>query len=101
MSFKVAVELQARENLQVVLHADKHLKPSAEHCRRYNLPMQSEVAALLPRQTASNLDVVVQCHAGGLQCIPIAHRSYDSLHYVLLFPFGEDRWQLGLNKTNN
>ena len=63
--------------------------------------MQSEVAALLPGQTASNLDVVVQCRAGGLQCIPVTHRSYDPLHYVLLFWlrrmaawFEENNWLL-------
>lgn len=63
--------------------------------------MQSEVAALIPGETASNLDIVVHTREGRLQRIPITHRSYDPLHYVLIFPFSGDGWQLGLMKTNN
>ena len=100
-SFRAAAELTAQQNVQVVLHGDKRLKPSGEHCRKYNLPMQSEVAALVPGETSSNLDVIVHARDGRLQRIPITHRSYDPLHYVLLFPFGEDGWQLGLKRTNN
>ena len=28
------------------------------------------------------------------------HRSYDSLHYVSLFPHGTDGWQIGLKRNN-
>ena len=100
-SFRAAVEMNTEQDVKVVLHGDKRLKPSAEHCRKYNLPMQSEVAALIPGETVSNLDVVVHTREGRLRRIPVTHRSYDPLHYVLLFPYGEDGWQLGLKKSNN
>jgi hypothetical protein len=102
-SFKAAIELESTctDNISIVLHADKKLKPSNEHCRRYNLPSQSEVAALLPGDTHSNLDVIVQYRNGALQRISTLHRSYDPLHYTLLFPHGTDGWYLGLKKSDN
>ena len=100
-SFKAAVELECQEDVKIVLHADKRLKPTNEHCRRYNLPVQTEVAALLPGESHSNLDVIVSCRDGTLQRVNTVHRSYDPLHYVLLFPEGTDGWQLGLKRTDN
>ena len=58
-SFRPAAELTALQNVQVVLHGDKRLKLSGEHCHKYNLPMQSEDAALVSGETSSNLDVIV------------------------------------------
>ena len=100
-SFKAAIEIECAEDVSIILHADKKLKPTDEHCCKYNLPAQSEVAALLPGESHSNLDVVIQCRDGGLQQINTVHRSYDPLHYVLLFPEGTDGWQLGMKKADN
>lgn len=100
-SFKAAIEITDVQNIDVVLHADKRMKPSDAHCRTYNLPMASEVAAIMPGTTAGNLDVVVRCRDGGLQRINQVYRAYDLLHYVLLSPHGDDGWQLGLKRTNN
>jgi hypothetical protein len=100
-SFKAAIEIDCVENVNIVLHANKKMKPTNEHCRRYNLPVQSEVAALLPGESHSNLDIIIHCRDGALQRINAVHRSYDPLHYVLLFPEGTDGWQLGLKRTDN
>ena len=81
-SFKAAIEIECAEDVSIILHADKKLKPTDEHCRKYNLPAQSEVAALLPGESHSNLDVVIQCRDSGLQQINTVHRSYDPLHYM-------------------
>ena len=100
-SFKAANELHTRENLKVILHADKALKPQEAHCRTYNLPSASEVAAIIPSTCNGNLDVIVHCTDGRLTRINMCHRSYDSLHYILLFQHGIDGWQIGLKRRNN
>ncbi|XP_074649050.1 uncharacterized protein LOC141904363 [Tubulanus polymorphus] len=55
----------------------------------------------MPGDVCGNADVIVQFREGGLKKISNLHRSYDPLHYVLLFPYGTDGWQLGLKTTDN
>ena len=100
-AFKSAIELTRLHDVQLILHADKCMKPSDEHCRRYNLPVSSEVPALVPGDFAGNLDVILHCREGGLRRISTLHRSYDPLQYVIPFPNGTDGWQLGLKRTTN
>ena len=63
-SFKAAIELDARENLKVILHAHKALKPQEANRRIYNLPSTSEVAVIIPSTHIGNLDVIVHCRDG-------------------------------------
>ena len=88
-SFKSALDFgDEHTDIQLVLRADK--KPSGEHVRRYNLPTASEVAVIMPGEHAENLDIILQRKTGDIQRINARHRSYDPLHYVLLFPHGSD-----------
>ena len=92
-----------QSDVKLVLYADKK-PPQGRHARTYNLPASSEVAALLPGDATGNLDIILRCRAGDgqeLWRISTYHRSYDPLHYVLLFPTGCDGWHLGLKKTDN
>ena len=43
--------------------------------------------------------VVVRKRGGDLQYIPFIHRLYEPLHYVLLFPYGEEGWHPDLRHT--
>ena len=36
---------------------------------------------------------------GGIQNINEIHRSYDSLHYVLMFPLGNDGWHVNIRNS--
>ena len=103
-SFKTAIEVGVdRSDVKLVLHADKK-PPQGSHARTYNLPTSSEVAALLPGDATGNLDIILRCREGDgqeLRRISTCHRSYDPLHYVLLFPTGCDEWHLGVQKTDN
>ncbi len=45
----------------------------------------------------SNWDILLKLHDGGLQRISELHLSYDSLHYVLLFPKGDDGWHIDIS----
>ena len=65
--------------------------------RQYNLPTANdEVAAIMPgdgsEEWSDHRDIVLRLNGGGLKCISHLHPSYASLHYVLLFPNGEDGW---------
>jgi len=38
----------------------------------------------------ANRDILLRMHDGDLQRISEIHPSYDPLHYILLFPRGDD-----------
>jgi len=87
-SLKSAIELTNSDNsIKMVIDARK--RPSDEHIRRYNLPEASEVSVILPGEHMDHLNVLLHQHHGTLQAITELHRSYDPLHYVLMFPYGE------------
>ncbi|CAB4419743.1 unnamed protein product [Rhizophagus irregularis] len=46
-------------------------------------------------------DIVLHLREGGLQRIPEIHRAYALLHYVLMFPRGEDGWYPFIPLHNN
>ena len=56
-----------------------------------------EVAILIGEEHGYR-DIVVRTQRGfRLQCINEGHRSFDALHFVLLFPRGEDGWSENLH----
>ncbi len=70
--------------------------------RRYNLPTVDEVAAVLPgdgSQATAARDIVIRSRDGPLYRIDDGHPAYSCLHYVLLFPFGEDGWSFSSTLT--
>ena len=99
-SFKSASELVASD-VNLVLHHKKALRPSEAHCRTYNLPHYSEVAALVTGEPAGDRDLILSARDGSLKRISALHRSYDPLQYVLMFPYGEDGWELDMYRSNN
>ena len=101
-SFKAAAELITKNtNMNIVLHHKKSLKPSDAHCRSYNLPTSSEVAALVSGDAAGDRDLILSARDGSLKRISIYHRSYDPLQYVLMFPHGDDGWELDMYSNSN
>ena len=44
----------------------------------------------------ANRDIVLHAYSGGIKRITETHCAYDSLHYVLLFPLGNDGWHIGI-----
>ncbi|GFR90618.1 hypothetical protein ElyMa_004308500 [Elysia marginata] len=101
-SFKTAIEVSAEQSVKIVLHAEKKT-PQNGHARSYNLPTSSEIAAPLPGDSTGNLDIILRCREGDgqeLKRINTCHRSYDPLHYILMFLTGCDGWHLGLIRTD-
>ena len=100
-SFKSAVELlNIHNDVKIVLHHKKSLKPSEAHNRTYNLPQSSEVAALVHGESAGDRDLILSVRDGSKQRVSIYHRSYDPLQYVILFPYGDDGWQLDMKRKD-
>lgn len=64
--------------------------------RIYNLPITSEVIALVVGDFDSNFtvrDIVIENQSGMLQRISKLHPSYIPLQYSLLFSYGEDEFK--------
>ena len=64
--------------------------------RRYNIPNASEIAAIMigdgQEVEHQNRDIILRPYEGGIQRISEIHCAYTPLHYVLIFPRGEDGW---------
>jgi len=64
--------------------------------RTHNLPTAEEIAVIISEEDVhhalDNRDVVLQARGGQLEWISQNSPSYSALHYVLLFPKGEDGW---------
>ncbi|KAK0434407.1 uncharacterized protein EV420DRAFT_1244047, partial [Desarmillaria tabescens] len=78
-------------NLEVQLHVGDDTDG-----RRYNLPTADELAAVIPgdgsEPVKNERDIILRMHNQSLKRISQLHPSYQPLHYVLLFPYGELGW---------
>jgi len=81
-------------------------QPSKEQRGRYNVPSTNEeLAILLPGETNGRRSIIVQPRAvsgvdkPAVQIISETHRSWDPLHYVLMFPYGTDGYHLDIKKN--
>ena len=84
--------LLERDNIGLWIIADRS---TDQH--HYNLPTTAaEIAAIIPgdgsEECSDHRDIILRLHQGGLQRISHLHPAYSSLHYVLLFPYGENGW---------
>ena len=93
-AYEIMRQIPAEEQhtVAIQLRAERH-----QDLRRYNLPTANdEVAAIIPgdgsEERSDHCDIVLRLRGGGLQRISHLHPSYSTLHYVLLFPNGEDGW---------
>ena len=96
--FKHAIDLMKEQggiDIRMVIQADGGLD-----LRRYNLPTAPEIVVLLPGSgysgVVANRDIVLYTFGGGIKRVTETHCAYDSLHYVLLFPLGNDGWHIGI-----
>lgn len=69
--------------------------------RRYNMPTVDEIAVVVPgdgSQPMESRDIILRLRSPDcpLQRISDGHVAYTSLHYVILFPYGEDGWHWDL-----
>lgn len=101
------------DEYSTVIHAGK--SPAAEHFRKYNGPIASEVAKIVPEPEDGEVrgrNIILRRRAAllntGIEALhrrPISHRSYNPLSEVLFFPYGDNSWHFQLRRrsggTNN
>ncbi len=83
---------QGNDHLDLVMHLPFQPKRDVWH---YNLSRTNEITIVLLRDGEvpnAFCDIVIRLRGGALQHINECHPSYLSLHYVLFFSFGEQRW---------
>jgi hypothetical protein len=76
---------------------------NTRHDAQYNLPANGELAAVivgdcLPSQY--KYDVLVHAREGGLKHVSCLYPSYMALQYLLLFPYGDHGYHLGIKYTD-
>ncbi|CAI2190530.1 18423_t:CDS:2 [Funneliformis geosporum] len=85
-------------NISMLIHNNR-----IQNLYSYSVPTSSEVAALMIGDKHDieplNRDILLKTREGGLQRISELHPSYDALHYVLLFPKGDDGWHTDIPLT--
>ncbi len=89
-------EISPQSLLDANIVINPEARPASEHRRVHNLNLK-EVSVLTSELPAAN-DLVVEYRTGGLKVIPDIHRSFDPLHFVLLFPCGSDGWHVKLKQ---
>jgi len=83
--------VEEQEEITIRLHVNLQ-----QDQRTHNLPTAEEIAVIIPEEgvhhAIDNRDVVLRAKGGQLQRISQNSPSYAALHYVLLFPKGENGW---------
>lgn len=82
-------------DFKLIIHQDKNLDK-----RRYNCPTADEIACIVVGDENGKAELKRQIclykrgHDDGnyLQFIQDTHSAYDPLHYVLMFPYGDNGW---------
>ncbi|PWA97715.1 hypothetical protein CTI12_AA026780 [Artemisia annua] len=70
---------------------------------QHELPTVDEVGAIVfdsGSESVTDFDVVIQRHSGEPECINKLHPAYMSLHFPLLFVFGEQGYHTDLKLVN-
>ncbi|EGO05023.1 hypothetical protein SERLA73DRAFT_68670 [Serpula lacrymans var. lacrymans S7.3] len=104
-AYQIIMEKPEAERAKITAHIalDQTLD---QHC--YNLSTADEVAAVIPgdgeQDVDEHRDIVLRLkfdHGGGLKHISHLRPLYSPLHYILLFPFGEQGWHRTIRSIQN
>lgn len=85
--FISACELNESEFTRANLIISADARPQGTHSRVYNRGFK-EISVLIDDQNGGPRDIQLKLRSGGLKTIADTHRSYDALHFVLLYPKG-------------
>src|SRR5436190_23790223 len=87
------IQTNVSDKIFMIIHGNR-----TQDSHHYNAPTAFEVAAIMVGDGhelhVANRDILLRMRDGGLQRISEIHPSYDPLHYVLLFPNGDDGWHV-------
>jgi len=92
-AYKLIREKLVEEQKEITIRLHMNLQQDQ---RTHNLPTAKEIVVIIPEDRVhhalDNRDVVLQARGGQLEWISQNSPSYSALHYVLLFPKGENEW---------
>jgi len=92
-AYELIKEKPADEQQEVTIRLHVNLQQDQ---RTHNLPTAEEITVIIPKEgvyyALDNRDVVLRARGGRLEWISQNSPSYFALHYVLLFPKGENEW---------
>ena len=90
-AYELIKEKPADEQQEVKIRLHVNLQQDQ---RTHNLPTAEEIAVIIPEEgvhhAMDNRDIVLRARGGRLERISQNSPSYAALHYVLLFPKGEN-----------
>ncbi len=97
---------QIPEDVEIMIRT--HERTKTGHDRKYNVPEESEVAALIVGEQYDTLDFVQRRRgrivANGFEKLDVIRqgdRKYDSLCYSLLWPHGNGGWHFKLTHLDS
>jgi len=94
-AYKLIKEKPVDEQQEVKIRLHVNLQQDQ---RTHNLPTAEEIVVIIPEKgvhhALDNRDMVLWTRGGQLEQISQNSPSYAALHYVLLFPKGENGWHL-------
>lgn len=96
--FKTALDQMPSDDHKIVIRADR--RPVGEHERRFNAPLNNEVAVVIVGDEFQSRDIVLRRRNNTLQRVYETHRSYDALQYPILFCRGEDGYSINLKMVD-
>ncbi|GBL92174.1 hypothetical protein AVEN_91515-1 [Araneus ventricosus] len=94
--FKMAIEDNPTDDLQVVIKADK--KPTEGHECVFDTPVLNEITIIIARNDFEKRDIVLTMRSNELKNMCDTHISYDALQYPFMFPRGEDGNAININE---
>ena len=89
--FITAGEIPESELTHAKLIISVGARPPTGHSRIYNKSL-SEVS-VLTNEVGGARDIVLQLRGGGFPHMSDTHRSSDALHFVLLHPYGHEKFR--------
>ncbi|KAG2029445.1 hypothetical protein BDR03DRAFT_1044674 [Suillus americanus] len=92
-AYQVMREKPPEEHTEVCAHI--HFQQGTDG-RRHNLPTADEIAAIIPGDgseiVVDKRDLILRLQGGQLRRTSQLSHAYSTLHYVLIFPQGEEGW---------
>eukprot|EP00043_Microstomoeca_roanoka_P020229 m.242051 g.242051 ORF g.242051 m.242051 type:complete len:334 (+) comp17132_c0_seq3:808-1809(+) len=73
--------------------------PDGQHARCYNTNFTQ--LTVLTNESPSGSSVIVHYDGNRSEHISDVHRSFDALHFVCLFPFGDDGWHPAIRRIGS
>ncbi|XP_036338649.1 uncharacterized protein LOC118748385 [Rhagoletis pomonella] len=97
-TFKTALDQMQSDDHKIVIRADR--RPIGEHERRFNAPLNNEIAIVIVGEEFQSRDIVLRRRNNQLQRVCETHRCYDALQYPILFCRGEDGYSVNIKMVD-